>query len=274
MIKIEDLSVVFNKGTPLERAALRDVNFTVQDGEIVSIIGNAGSGRSALLQFLAGHVRSTSGKLWFDKTDVTSQTLAERSAIFSAVFYDHSLSVAGNLTVLENLAVASSHRRERSFIKPAISEKMREELIERLRAVDFMNMEDLADEKVCEIAKKYRQVLGLMIAVIKETQVLLIDEHCSGLDRESAVALLETTEKIIKSKKITTIMVANDLKFALEASDRVIALSHGEIALNLSGEEKRNAELENLFALLNAPLKKTKPYIKKASAKSRFNRPI
>ena len=56
MINIEDAFVVFYPGTPLERVALRGVSFSVQDGEVVSILGNNGSGRSTLLKFLAGHL--------------------------------------------------------------------------------------------------------------------------------------------------------------------------------------------------------------------------
>ncbi|MDR0968634.1 MAG: ATP-binding cassette domain-containing protein [Holosporaceae bacterium] len=253
MIRLEDLFVVFNPGTLLERVAVRGVNFTAQDGEVISILGNNGSGRSTLLRFLAGHIKSSFGKLWLDKTDITSQTLAERSAFFSGVFYDHDLTTAGNLTVLENLAIASIHHQERSLIEPAIPDGLREALIKQLRDLNFMEMEDLVDEKAVNISKTYRQVLGLMIAVIKGAQVLLIDEHSTGLDKESSRALLATTEKIIRSKKITTIMVVSDPKFAIEASDRIIVLNGGQVALNLGGEEKKNIKLEDLFASFNIP---------------------
>jgi putative ABC transport system ATP-binding protein len=252
MIRAEDLFVVFNPGNRLERVAVRGVNFTVQDGEIASIVGHSGSGRSTLLRFLAGHIRSSFGKLWFNKTDITSQTLAERSALFSSVFYDESTASAGNLTVLENLAIAGLHHQRRSVVQPAISEEMRETLIEQLRDLNFMNIEELVDEKADSIPKPYRQVLALMIAVIKEAQVLLIDEHSTGLDKESADSLLEITEKIIRAKKITTIMVVGDLKFAMDASDRVIILNHGQVVANLAGEEKKNAKLEDILALINS----------------------
>ncbi|MDR0581310.1 MAG: ATP-binding cassette domain-containing protein [Holosporaceae bacterium] len=239
MIRIEDIFVVFYSGTPMERAALRGVSLTIQDGEIVTITGASGSGRSTLLRFLAGHISSNFGKLWLHETDITNQSLIARSNIFSSVFYDQDIGTAGNLTVLENLAVASLHHQSRSILAPAISTKMRESFIEQLRDIDFMGMEGFADEKASNISRAHRQVLALLIAVIKGTQVLLIDEHATGLDESSAVALLKVTEKIIKSKEITTIMAVSDSKFALKTSDRTVTLSYGQVVSNPSTSEKK-----------------------------------
>jgi putative ABC transport system ATP-binding protein len=123
-----------------------------------------------------------------------------------------------------------------------------------------MGMEDLIDVKAAELSKPHRQVLALMIAVIKEAKVLLIDEHSTGLDRESSKALLETTEKIIRSGKITTIMALSDHKFAFDISDRTLVLSHGQVVADLSGEEKKKAKLNDFFTSFNVvpPVKDVK----------------
>ena len=251
MVRAEDIFVVFNSGTPLERIALRGVNFTAQDGEIVSVVGNNGSGRTTLLRFLAGYIKSTFGRLWIDKLDVTGQNFSERAKRFSTVFYDHDTGSAGNLTVAENLAIASMHHQKRSFFSPALTSEMRDMFYEQLREVDFMGMEELIDEKACNITKAHRQVLAMLIAVIKEAQVLLIDEHSTGLDKEATAALLDATEKIIKSKKITTIMVVNDPQFAMNISDRTLVLNQGQVVLDVAGEEKKALKAEDLYASFN-----------------------
>ena len=251
MITIEDAFVVFGAGTSLERVALRGVSFSIQEGEVVSILGNNGSGRSTLLKFLAGHIPLNFGRLWLDNMDITTQSLLERSHMFSSVFYDSSDCTADNLTVLENLVVASLHHRDRSLIKAAIDDSDRDKFYEYLKNLNFMKMENLLDEKVRDIPKPYRQVLALIIAVIKGSKVLLIDEHSTGLDIESSQALLNATYKIIKSKKMTTIMVVSDAEFALEKSDRVMVLNYGQIVASYSGEEKKNLKLEDLFMAFN-----------------------
>jgi putative ABC transport system ATP-binding protein len=261
MIRVEDVFIVFNTGTPLERIALRGINFRANEGEIVSIVGNNGSGRSTLLRFLAGHIFSSFGRLWLDKVDITSQSLSDRSAIFSSVFYDQDIGTARSLTVLENLAVANMHHRSRSVIEPALTKEMKEMFFEQLRDLDFMGMENLLEEKVSDISKPHRQVLALLIAVIKGARILLIDEHSTGLDKESSLALLETTEKIIRSKNVTTIMAVSDPKFALEVSDKMLVLSHGQVVSDLSGDEKKKTKVEDLFSTFNIipTIKEVKP---------------
>lgn len=251
MIRVEDVFVVFCGGTPLERIALRGINFNVNESEVVSIIGNNGSGRSTLLRFLAGHITSSFGRVWLDKIDITRQSLAERSNYVSAVFYDETIGSAGNLTLLENLVMASMHHQSRSIFYPAIDEAMREIFFQQLKELDFMGMEELLDEKVCNLSKTQRYVLSLLIAVIKEAKLLLIDEHSTGLDKESADALQEVTNKIIKSKKIMTIMAVSDPKIALEVSDRAIVLSRGQIVMQIDTKNKSKIKIEDIYNSFN-----------------------
>lgn len=257
MIRLEDIFVVFNANTPLERIALRGINLEIQKGEVVSIVGNSGSGRTSLLKFLAGHIVPSFGKLWYEDVDITRQNLIERSAIFSSVFYDQNSSTAENLTVAENLALASIHHQSKSFLEPALNSATKEKIFQQLRDINFMGLENLLDEVIGNLSKPYRQVLALLIAATKGTGVVLIDEHSTGLDQNAAVALLETTTRIIRENKLTTIMAVCDPKYAMSVSDRVIVLSHGQIVSELSGEEKENMSVEQLFSSFNVipPLK-------------------
>lgn len=251
MIEVEDAFVVYYAGTPLERVALRGVSFTVQDGEIVSILGNNGSGRSTLLRFLAGHIPLSFGRLWYNNKDITSQSLFDRSKIFSSVFSNSNVCTAGDLTILENLVLATMSHRSKSFVKEAIKDDIEDRFYDQLRNLNFMEIEKLLHEKVDNIPKPYKQVVGLLIAVIKGAKVLVIDEHSTGLDVEASHALLETTRKIIRSKKMTTIMVVNDPAFSLKYADRLVVLNYGQVVANISGEEKKKTRLEDLYMTFN-----------------------
>ncbi len=251
MIRLEDIFVVFQGNTPLERIALRGVNLEINKGEIVSIVGNNGSGRTSLLRFLAGYINPSFGKLWFNNTDITRQTLSERAEIFSSVFYDQNTGTAGNLTVAENLAIAGMHHQPKSLLEPALTEETKEVIFQQLKNINFMGLENLIDERVCTLGKAYRQVLALLIAVTKGAEVILIDEHSTGLDKAAADALLEATERIIREHKITTIMAVCDPKYAMDVSDRMIVLSHGQVVSDLSGERKKNTTVESLYSSFN-----------------------
>ena len=163
MIRVEDIFVVFFSGTPLERIALRGVNFTAKEGEIISVIGNSGSGRSTLMHFLSGQIKSSFGRLWYNKEDITGQSFPRRSKIFSSISYNCDTGSAGDLTVAENLLIASMHHQDMNIIKPAMTQEKHDMFYEQLRELDFMNIEDLIDEKVNQINRAQRQILALLM---------------------------------------------------------------------------------------------------------------
>lgn len=251
MIGTEDAFVVFNAGTPLERVALRGVSLSIQDGEIVSIFGNNGSGRSTLLKSLAGHIPLSFGRLWFNNIDITSQSLYDRSKMVAAVFADHTVCTAESLTVLENLVLATSSYQPKSWMTKALGDDMEDRFYSQLRNLNFMDMEQLLYERVCDIANPYKHMLALLVAVIKGVKVLVIDEPSTGLDAETAQMLLNVTMKVIRSKKLTTIMAISDPEFSIKHSDRLVVLNYGQIVANISGEQKKKIKLEDLYLAFN-----------------------
>ncbi len=251
MISTEDAFVVFNAGTPLERVALRGVSLSVQDGEVVSIFGNNGSGRSTLLKALAGHISLSFGRLWYNNVDVTAQPLYARSKIVASVFSDHTVCTAESLTVLENLVLATMSYQPKSWIKKAVQDDVEDRFYSQLRNLNFMDMEQLLHERVGDIPNPYKHVLALLIALIKGVKVLVIDEHSTGLDAETAQTLLNATMKIIRSKKLTTLMVTNDPEFSIKHSDRLVVLNYGQVVADISGEQKKKIKLEDLYLLFN-----------------------
>lgn len=247
MLKLRDVFVVFNSGTAQEKVALRGVNFELQANEIITIVGNPGSGKSTLLKFLAGHVEPSFGKVWLDHEDITFQPLNRRSQRFAFVSYDQD-GTASNLTVAENLAVASMHHQNRSIFSSAIDEETHEMYYNQLKELDFFAMETILDEKVYNISHLHKFVLSLLIAVMRSAEVLLIDEHISGITKKEEEALATVTKKIVRSQKSTALIAMGDPTHALEFADRTIVLSYGQIVADLSGETKKKTRVEDLFA--------------------------
>jgi len=108
MIRVENLSVTFAPGTPLEKKALDGVSLAVEPSEFVSLIGSNGAGKSTLLSAIAGDVPASAGRVIIDGEDVTRQPTARRSRKVARVFQDPLAGSCGQLTIEENLALAAA----------------------------------------------------------------------------------------------------------------------------------------------------------------------
>ncbi|MDR3151251.1 MAG: ATP-binding cassette domain-containing protein [Holosporaceae bacterium] len=255
MVKLENVFLVLFPRTRLERVTLRDIDLSLNEGEVTSILGHNGSGRSTLLQLLAGHITPNFGRILLNDVDITNYSLAQKSKYFSTVFFEENTATAGNLTILENLVAASMHHQSRSLLSEAYDDNVRELFYQRLQEINFMKMEEIMDEKVCDIPAHYRQVLALLIAVMKEAKVLLIDEPSTGLDEATAQALFAVTENIIKTNHMTTLMCVNDPAFALKISDKIAVLNHGQLVATYEGKEIKNITPEALQATFDQKMR-------------------
>lgn len=261
MLTLKDVFVVFDTGTPLEKVALRGINCRINPKEIVALVGNPGAGKSTLLKFLAGYIQPSFGRVSLDNRDITFDSLNDRSKQFTFVSYKHDGGIAENLTIAENLALASLHHQKRSLFTSAINSEIHDMYYDQLKQLNFLGMESLLDELTSDVAPIYRHVLSLLVAVMKDTDVILIDEHITGLNKEEEKALIDATFKIVKTQNITTIVAMSDPGEALALSDRTIVMSNGQIVADLFGENKAHTKVEDLFASfkITPKIKEAKP---------------
>ena len=145
----------------------------------------------------------------------------------------------------ENLAMALRRGKTRSFVW-GISNKEREQFVEMLKHLD-LGLEDRLDSKVGLLSGGQRQALTLLMATIKKPQLLLLDEHTAALDPKSADTVMQLTDKVVKEKGITTLMVTHNLRFAVDYGTRLIMMHEGNIILDLKGEEKKNAKVDDIL---------------------------
>jgi len=104
MIRLENLCVIFNRATPLEKQALKNISLTIKQGSFVTLIGSNGSGKSTLLATLAGDILPHSGEVFFDNQNVSQTTTPERANLVARVFQDPLIGSCGDLSIEENLA--------------------------------------------------------------------------------------------------------------------------------------------------------------------------
>ncbi len=247
MIRVENLRVVFNRGTPLEKTAIERIDLALQKGEFVSVIGSNGAGKSTLLAAIAGDVAPTSGRIAINDTDVTNWPPARRATRVARVFQDPLAGSCAELTIAENLAIASA-RGTRRGLHAALDAKRQELFRSRARELG-LGLETRLNDRMGLLSGGQRQALALVMATLAPCDVLLLDEHTAALDPGMAEFVSGLTARLIAAHGLTTLMVTHSMRQALDLGTRTIMLHEGRIIFDVSGEERAGLGVDDLVAM-------------------------
>ena len=257
MIELKSISKTFNPGTVNENKAINNLSLKLNDGEFITVIGGNGAGKSTLLNIIAGSILADEGLILINGKDISNMREYKRAPYFGRVFQDPMKGTATDMTILENLALAKGRGKMRSLFKWSISKGDKEEFIELLKTLD-LGLENRIHQKVGLLSGGQRQALTLLMATMEkagqkegENPILLLDEHTAALDPKTASKVLDITNKIIREKHLTTIMITHNMSDAIKYGDRLIMMSKGEIVVDISGEEKKNLTIEELLKLFS-----------------------
>ena len=206
-LKISDLKKYYNESEPL----IRNLNFSVNKGEIVSFIGESGSGKTTFLKCLAGLEKINSGsielngKILNDDTTFVNPNLRK----IGFVFQDYPL--FPHINVLKNITI----NLEKSFFSKL-------DYILKLT-----NLKDLCERFPDQLSGGEQQRVCLARALIREPDLLLLDEPFSNLDSSIKFTIQQEIHKIIKQTKTTTILVTHDIKDTFNISDKILIFKAG-----------------------------------------------
>ena len=244
MLRIENLTKIFGKGTINEMKALDKVNFHGKPGDFITIIGSNGAGKSTLMNSIAGVFPVDSGKIIIDGKDISRMPEHKRAKFIGRVFQDPLKGTAFDMTIEENLSIAYNKTRSRG-LQAGISRADREIFREKLNLLG-MGLENRMKEKVRLLSGGQRQALTLFMAVIAKPRVLLLDEHTAALDPSAARKVLELTDYFAEDVNMCTMMITHNMKAALEHGNRTILMKDGRIRMDISGEERDGMTVEKL----------------------------
>ena len=245
MLKVENISKVFNKDTVNEKKAITNLNLHLNEGDFLTIIGSNGAGKSTLLNCIAGTYQIDDGSIVLDGNDITKLKQFERAKYIARVFQDPLLGTASDMEIQENLSLAL-HRGEKRNLRYGITNKEKELFKQNLSLLN-LHLEDRLTSKVGLLSGGQRQGLTLLMATIKKPSLLLLDEHTAALDPITARNVLEITDKLVNENHITTIMVTHNMQDAIDYGNRLIMMNDGKIIFDISGEQKKKLKKEDLI---------------------------
>ena len=245
MLEIKEIWKTFNAGTVNEKQALRGVSLTLKDGDFCTVIGGNGAGKSTMLNAVAGTFSVDSGAIVIDGVDVTRLPEHKRAKFIGRVFQDPMMGTAATMGIEENLAVAFRRGQGRG-LRYGITNAERKQYREKLAILD-LGLEDRLTSKVGLLSGGQRQALTLLMATLKKPKLLLLDEHTAALDPKTAAKVLETTERIVRRDRLTTLMITHNMRDAIAHGNRLIMMDGGQIVADIRGEEKRNLTVQDLL---------------------------
>lgn len=246
MIEISHLTKSFFPGTVNERIALRDLTFTLAEGDFATVIGSNGAGKSTMLNIISGRLRPDSGSILVGHRDVTRMPEHRRAGFVSRVFQDPMAGTSPHLTIEENLAVAFDRGGRRS-LGLAVTRKRRTLFREELSRLE-LGLEDRLTLKVGLLSGGQRQALSLLMATFVKPEVLLLDEHTAALDPERAALILRLTDEGVARHQLTTLMVTHNMSQALAHGNRLLMMHDGQVVLDLDEQQKATRTPEDLMA--------------------------
>lgn len=249
MIRIRNLTVTFGRGTPMETPALRGLDLDIPEGQFVTVIGSNGAGKSTLLNAITGDVPLEAGQIFVGEEEVTRRPPAKRAALIARVFQDPMVGSCESLTIEENLSLAES-RGTRRGLRPALDRHRRAAFRARLATLGLGLEHRLAD-RMGLLSGGQRQAVSLLMATLRPTRILLLDEHMAALDPRIAAFVLDLTRALVAEKRLTTLMVTHSMRQALDCGERTVMLHEGRIVFDLAGPERAGLEVADLLALFH-----------------------
>ena len=220
-IKAVDLNYVYGNGTAFEQHALFDVNFEIQDGEFVGIIGHTGSGKSTLTQHLNGLVKATSGHIYYNGEDIYDEKFSMkklRSKVGLVFQYPEH-----QLFETEVLADVCFGPKNLGFTKEEAEEKAKA----ALRMVGMGEEYDKSSPFELSGGQKRRVAIAGVLAM--DPEVLILDEPTAGLDPRGRDEVLDQVSALQRSRGITVILVSHSMEDVAKYVDRLIVMNQGEV---------------------------------------------
>lgn len=244
-IELRNVSYYYSPGTPLQVAALKNINLKIGEGELVGIIGHTGSGKSTLISHFNGLLKPGEGSVIIDGEDLAKDKETLRAARFKVgLCFQYPEAQLFEETVARDIAFGPKNMK--------LSD---EEINDRVRkAAEFVGLRpELLDKSPFDLSGGEKRRAAIAGVMAMEPKVLVLDEPAAGLDPGGKNEILSMITAYKKRTGCTVVLVSHSMEDIASVADRVIVMNAGRIAMDGTVDEvfSRSAELRSMG--LNVP---------------------
>jgi D-methionine transport system ATP-binding protein len=216
MIELKNVNKTYEGGIH----ALKNINLTINDGEIFGIIGQSGAGKSTLIRCLNMLEAPTSGEVLINGRDMTklSQSELRKDRKHIGMIFQH-FNLLSSRTVYENVAFPL----ELAHVPKSEQKKRIDDIL------DLVGLTEYKNKYPAQLSGGQKQRVGIARAIVSNPDILLSDEATSALDPETVKAILKLLKNINEKLHITIVMITHQMEVIKEIADRVAVIEHGQI---------------------------------------------
>ncbi|MGY0373495.1 energy-coupling factor transporter ATPase [Clostridium sp. JNZ J1-5] len=224
-IKIENLTHIYMPGSPFEKKALDDINITIDDGEFVALIGHTGSGKSTLIQHINGLLKASSGKIFIDDIDITSEKvkLSEIRKNVGLVFQYPEYQLFEE-TVEKDIAFGPKNL---GLDNEEISRRVKKAM--NMVGLDY---DTYSQKSPFDLSGGQKRRVAIAGVVAMEPNVLILDEPTAGLDPRGRDEILEQIKALREEYNMTIILVSHSMEDVAKLATRVLVMHKGKCILD------------------------------------------
>ena len=249
MLEVRNITKIYNPGTVTEQRLFNDFSLTVEEEQFVTIVGGNGSGKTSLLNIICGSIPIEAGDVLVDGKSLATLKDYQRYASMGRVYQDPAAGTCPGLTMLENLSLADNKGKPFGLAR-GVNRQRRDFYREQLRELG-LGLEDKLDVKMGALSGGQRQAVALLMATMTPLRFLILDEHTAALDPKTAETIMELTNKVVREKKLTAMMVTHNLRYAVEYGDRILMMNQGRVVLDRAGVEKAATSIDDILTMFS-----------------------
>ena len=229
ILEIKNLNYIYSAGTPFEHKALDNVNFSIERGEFIGIIGHTGSGKSTLMQQLNGLLKPTSGEVLLDGVDIWSDKKLTRQARFRVgLVFQYPEYQLFEETVYKDIAFGPKNM---GLKEEEIDRRVRE-------AAAFVGItERQLEVSPFDLSGGQKRRVAIAGVIAMEPEVLILDEPTAGLDPVGRAEILGNIESYRKAKNATIMMVSHSMEDVARLTDRLLVMNGSRLAMDATPAE-------------------------------------
>jgi len=249
MLELKGIHKYYNPGTINEMCLFQDFSLSIDKGEFVSVVGSNGSGKTSMLNIICGSIPVEAGKILIDGKDITKAKEFKRNRTIGRVYQNPAMGTCPSMTILENMSIADNKGKFYGLGRGI--NKARIDYYKETLAQLGLGLEDKMNVKVGSLSGGQRQAMSLLMSTMTPIDFLILDEHTAALDPKTAELIMELTDKVVREKQLTTIMVTHNLRYAVEYGDRLLMMHQGHAVMDLEGDEKKNMNVDTILEKFN-----------------------